>query len=128
MLTKIRNEAQFKMVNNLIESYLQKATLGGGFHMLTNEESDELNRLSLLAEQYEDQTLTILPLKVNINAVIQEKITELDITQNKLAALFEISNSKLSKILTGKRPPDIKFLKDVHEKLGVDGNTLLKII
>jgi antitoxin component HigA of HigAB toxin-antitoxin module len=128
MITKIRTTAQYNMVNNLIESYLEKATKAGGFHVLTEEEGMELNELSILLEKYEDETLKIFPLRVNINTVVQEKISELDLTQNKLAELFEISSSKLSKILTGKRAPDIKFLKNVHEKLGVDGNTLLKII
>jgi HTH-type transcriptional regulator/antitoxin HigA len=128
MISKIRTATQYKLVNDLIESYLLKATNGGGFDALSKEESNELNRLSLLAEKYEDDVDKIFPLKVSINAVVQEKIIELDLTQNKLAELFEISSSKLSKILTGKRSPDVKFLKDVHEKLGVDGNTLLKII
>lgn len=128
MITKIRNEAQFQLVNELIEKYLQKATHRGGFHELTNEENNELSRLSLLAEKYEDEVLKIFPLKVNINSVVQEKISELEISQNKLAKLFEISSSKLSKILTGKRAPDVKFLKDVHEKLGIDGNVLLELL
>ena len=128
MITKIRNEVQYKLVNELIEKYLQKATHRGGFHVLTKEENEELNRLSLLAENYEDEVLKIFPLKVNINSVIQEKIAELEMSQNKLAELFEISSSKLSKILTGKRPPDLQFLKNVHEKLGVDGNVLLEIV
>ncbi len=32
MIDEIRNEKQYKQVINLIESYLQKATKGGGFY------------------------------------------------------------------------------------------------
>jgi antitoxin component HigA of HigAB toxin-antitoxin module len=128
MITKITNEAQFKMVEKLIETYLQKATNGGGFSCLTKKEEDELHHLSILAEKYEDEVLKIFPLKINFNTVIQNKMADLDITQNKLAELFNISSSKLSKILNGKRTPDIQFLKNVHEKLGIDGNTLLKLL
>ena len=39
-----------------------------------------------------------------------------------------LKQGKLSKILNGKRTPDIQFLKNVHEKLGIDGNTLLKLL
>ena len=49
-------------------------------------------------------------------------------TQYKLAALFEMSSSKISKILNDKREPDIQFLKAVHEKLGIDGNMILELI
>lgn len=52
----------------------------------------------------------------------------MNITQYKLAALFEMSSSKISKILNGKREPDIQFLKAVHEKLGIDGNMILELI
>ena len=52
----------------------------------------------------------------------------MNITQYKLALLFEMSSSKNSKILNGKREPDIHFLKAVHEKLGIDGNVILELI
>lgn len=63
-----------------------------------------------------------MPLEVTINSIVQEKITEMDITQNQLAKMLGINKTKLSLTLNSKRPPDVKFLKAVHEKLGVDGN------
>ena len=50
----------------------------------------------------------------------------MNITQSKLAEMFDMADSKLSKILTGKRDPDIHFLKAIHEKLGIDGNLILE--
>ena len=112
----------------MIDLLLAKATDGGGFSSLTKKESKELEALSRLVAEYEENILKLWPLPITISDVVQQKISELNITQNKLAEIFEITNSKLSKILTGKRDPDIQFLKAVHEKLGVDGNLILDVI
>ncbi|MDR6783271.1 transcriptional regulator with XRE-family HTH domain [Pedobacter africanus] len=63
-----------------------------------------------------------------LNAVIHHKIKELNITQAKLADLLGIGTSKLSQILTGKREPDVPFLKAVHSKLGISGDFLLESV
>jgi antitoxin component HigA of HigAB toxin-antitoxin module len=128
MLDKIRNKNQYNQVTKLIDLLLTKATEGGGFGSLSKKESKELDILSKLVAEYEENVLKLWPLPISITDVVQQKITELNITQNKLAEIFEITNSKLSKILTGKRDPDIHFLKAVHEKLGVDGNLILAVL
>jgi putative addiction module component (TIGR02574 family) len=57
MIDKIENETQFNEAIALIEKFINKATQGGGFSSLTTAEAEELNQLSLMAEQYEDQIL-----------------------------------------------------------------------
>lgn len=126
MIDKIRSEAQYKQVMALMEKFIEKATANGGFGSLSAPEKDELGRLSLLAEQYEDNVLKIMPLPVTISAVVQHKIKEMNITQAKLAALLGLGTSKLSQILSGKREPDVTFLKAVHNKLGISGDFLLE--
>ncbi|MCR8558019.1 helix-turn-helix domain-containing protein [Mucilaginibacter sp. BJC16-A38] len=126
MIDKIRNEAQYNQVMALIESFIKKATEIGGFNFLSDPEKEELNHLSLLAEQYEDNVLKIMPLPVTINSVIQHKIKELNLTQVKLAEMLGLGTSKLSQILSGKREPDVTFLKAVHNKLGISGDFLLE--
>ncbi|MCX6205896.1 MAG: helix-turn-helix domain-containing protein [Bacteroidetes bacterium] len=126
MIDKIRNKKQYDQVQQMIENFIKKATDGGGFHSLNKRDDAELNQLSLLASDYEKNVLHLWPLPVSINAIVQQKIAEMNITQGKLAELFEMADSKLSKILTGKREPDIQFLKAIHEKLGIDGNLILE--
>lgn len=128
MINKIKTEAQYHQIMQLIETFIRKATDGGGFHTLSEVESGELEKLSVLAEQFEDQVLKIMPIPVTINAVIQHKIKELSITQAKLAGLLGIGTSKLSQILNGKREPDVPFLKAVHLKLGISGDFLLETV
>lgn len=128
MIDKIRNEAQYTQVMALIESFIKKATDGGGFNSLSTVESDELSTLSQLAENYEDNVLKIMPLPVTINAVVQHKKKEMNLTQAKLAEVLGLGTSKLSQILSGKREPDVPFLKAVHVKLGISGDFLLESI
>lgn len=128
MITKIRTDIQYKQVMTLIEALLKKATEQGSFHTFKKKDSDELKHLSLLAEDYEDNVLKIMPLPVTINALVQQKVTELDITQKQLAEMFNMGTAKISQILNGKREPDVPFLKAVHEKLGIDGNFILETV
>lgn len=125
MITKIRTEKQYKQVMELIETFLQKATEQGGFHTLKKKDADELARLSSLSEEYEDNILKLMPIPVTINALVNQKVSELDITQKQLAEMFNMGTAKISQILNGKREPDVPFLKAVHKKLGIDGNFIL---
>lgn len=126
MIGKIRNEKQYNQVMTLIEGYLQKATDGGGFKALNRKEADELEKLSLLAERYEDEALKLMPVPVTLNAVVEAKKEELGVTQKGLASILGIGAPKLSQILNGKREPDVSFLKSLHQKLGIDGNFILE--
>lgn len=71
MINKIRNEKQYNQLMILIEKFIQKATDGGGFHTLNSEESEELQRLSVLAEKYEDEVMNIMPLRVTLNSMVE---------------------------------------------------------
>jgi antitoxin component HigA of HigAB toxin-antitoxin module len=126
MIDKIRTDIQYKQVMALIETFLQRATEQGGFNALKKKDSEELQRLSILAQAYEDEARQIMPLPVTISAIVRQKVEELNITQKQLAAMLNIASSKLSQILNGKREPDVSFLKAVHEKLGIDGNLILE--
>jgi HTH-type transcriptional regulator/antitoxin HigA len=126
MIDKIRNEAQYNQIMALIEKFIEKATDNGGFNFLIESEKEELSHLSLLAEQYEDNVLKIMPLPVTINSVVQHKIKEMNLTQAKLAEMLGLGTSKLSQMLNGKREPDVMFLKAIHNKLGISGDFLLE--
>jgi hypothetical protein len=57
-----QNGAQHNQVLVLIENIIAKATAAGGFSYLQETEKEELNKLSLFAEKYEDEVLKIMPL------------------------------------------------------------------
>ena len=126
MLDKIRNEKQYAQVMVLIENFIQKATDGGSFSTLSETKAIELQRLTRLAEAYEDNNLKIMPLPVTISAVFENKIKEMGITQAALAEMLGLGTSKLSQILNGKREPDVAFLKALQSKLGISGDFLIE--
>jgi antitoxin component HigA of HigAB toxin-antitoxin module len=67
-----------------------------------------------------------LPKPETVIEMVELKMYERKITQKQLSALLEITTDKLSQILTGKRQPDVTFLKAVYLKLGVDPGFLLR--
>jgi antitoxin component HigA of HigAB toxin-antitoxin module len=112
----------------MIEKYIHKATKLGGFHAMSKQDEKELNRLTLLANDYEKKYMLPGAFQVSLNLIIQNRLAELNITQSKLSEIINTTASKVSKILSGKQEPDAHFLKAIHEKLGIDGNLLLEAI
>ncbi|WP_339810500.1 helix-turn-helix domain-containing protein [uncultured Imperialibacter sp.] len=126
MITKIRTEKEYQMVMKTIEELLKEATEKGGFHKLAKEESDLLNTLSKLAETYEDKVMEIMPIRPgNLREAVELKMVEQKLTQAKLAKALGIAAPKLSQILSGKREPDVAFLKAIHDKLKIDAEFIL---
>jgi transcriptional regulator with XRE-family HTH domain len=79
------------------------------------------------AEEYEDNVLGLKPAKEpqTITELLEQKMYESKMTQAKLADTLGLGKSKLSEILSGKRKPDVPFLKAVYKKLKVDPAFLL---
>jgi antitoxin component HigA of HigAB toxin-antitoxin module len=95
---------------------------------LTAAELKKLAAMSAAAEKYENG---ILGLKLQkepetILEVIELKMFENRLTQVKLAAEIGVGQSKVSEILSGKRKPDVSFLKGVHKVLNIDAKFLLE--
>ncbi len=91
----------------------------------------EMNRLSVLAEEaerYEDEVLQLRPLQQpkTIQEMVELKMFEQKISQTTLAEKLGFSPSKVSEILSGKRKPDVPFLKGIYEQLQIDADFLLK--
>jgi antitoxin component HigA of HigAB toxin-antitoxin module len=95
---------------------------------LTAAELKKLAAMSAAAEKYEDEVLGLKPQKEpeTILEVIELKMFENRLTQMKLAAEIGVGQSKVSEILSGKRKPDVSFLKGVHKVLNIDAKFLLE--
>jgi antitoxin component HigA of HigAB toxin-antitoxin module len=126
MMTRIRNEKEYKVVMKTIESLLTTASKKGGFHKLSKEQSAMLANLSRQAEDYEDNEMKLMPIKPKtLQEAIEFKRTEKKLTQAKLAKKLGIGAPKLSQILSGKREPDVIFLKAIHKELDIDAEFIL---
>lgn len=99
-----------------------------GESKLTKEELNKLSVMSEAAEKYEDEVLQLKPKRQpqTIQEMVELKMFEQKITQSKLAEYLGLSKSKVSEILSGKRKPDVNFLKGIYEKLNIDADFLLK--
>jgi antitoxin component HigA of HigAB toxin-antitoxin module len=128
MLDKIRTKEQYEAVMRMIEKLINKATKLGGFHALNKKDDRELQRLTLLANEYEKVNLLPNSFKLSLNFIVMQRLEEMKMNQSMLAELLDTTGSKISKILSGKQEPDIHFLKAIHQHLGIDGNLLLEVV
>lgn len=121
------NETEYQALMVRIETFLQKATAGGGFDSLSAEEGDELAGLSLLAEAYED-SIPLMPIKVpqSIAEMLQFKMYEKKLNQREMAALLEVPETRLSEILRGKRSINLATAKQLRTKLAIDADFILE--
>jgi predicted XRE-type DNA-binding protein len=69
-----------------------------------------LSKLSKLAENYEDNTLQLMPIKPRtLQEAVEFKMAEQKLTQARLAKKLGIGAPKLSQIMTGKKGNLILF-------------------
>ena len=111
-----------------IEKTLQKATQKGGFANLMPEEADELARLSLLAETYED-AVPVFPINPpqSLEQIIRLKMMQMNIKQKKMSRMLDITESHLSEILSKKRRVNIDVAKKLRSVLKIEADVILEM-
>ena len=99
-----------------------------GEQMLSTAELNKLSMMAEAAEKYENEVLLLKPQRQpqSIPEMVELKMFEQKITQSTLAEKLGFSPSKVSEILSGKRKPDVPFLKGIYEQLQIDADFLLK--
>lgn len=125
---QLKTRKDYDEVMKQIESLLQKSTEIGGFDKLPKEDADQLANLSLLAEQYED-SIPLMPIKTpsTLTEMIRYKMFEMNLKQKQLAKILEISEARISELLTGKRKINIELAKKLHSKLNIDAHFILEV-
>ena len=116
---KIKTENDYQAAIAEIEVFIKK-----GFVNLTQKETVELEGISKAVAAYEKEYYPV-PKPESLQEMIELKMYEMRLTQKKLAELLRIAPDKLSMILSGKRTPDVAFLKAAHQYLGIDADFLL---
>lgn len=119
---KIKSEKQYHETMLLIYELMDK-----GEENLSKAEIERLGAMVVEAERFEDEVLGLRPVKKpeSISEVIEIFMYENKMSQAKLAEQLEIGKPKLSQILTGKRKPDVPFLKAIYKKLNIDPKFIL---
>ena len=115
----------FVLAESRMNEILSIATAKGSFDKLTPAEAKALAKHTKIVEGYEAVHYTI-PMPESIEGLIALKMYEKKLKQKDLAKLLEVTDTKLSEILHQKRKPSLSFLRAMNEKLGIDGNLLLR--
>ena len=84
----------------------------------------------LLAEAIQDyeKKYFSFPVPTTLIGMIELKMYEMKLKRQDLANLLGIETSRVSEYLNGKRKINLEFAKKIHEKLGIDGNFILKSV
>ncbi len=124
---KISSKKEYDEVMKRVEKLLQKSTKGGGFKNLPASEVTALQKLSIMAEKYED-SIPLMPIKTptTLTEMIRYKMFEMNLKQKQLARILEVSETRISELLTGKRKVNIELAKKLHAKLHIDAHFILE--
>ena len=126
MNTVITTEAKYREVQAEVEAFLQKATQGGGFASLTEQEDQELLRLSHLVKTYEEAHYPMPAQPTTLDGMIKLKMFEMNLRQKDLAALLEIEAPRVSDLLRGKSKISIAVARQLYKKLGIPAEFILE--
>ncbi|OCX50585.1 transcriptional regulator [Mucilaginibacter sp. PPCGB 2223] len=99
-----------------------------GEQNLTEDDIARLRQMTIAAEKYEDEVLLLKPTKKpnTLAEAVELFMFENKLSQAKLADKLGIGKPKLSQILSGKRQPDVYFLKSLYDKLNIDPKFILE--
>jgi HTH-type transcriptional regulator/antitoxin HigA len=121
------SKKEFEIAEKKLNDILAIATQKGGFDFLSVKEKTALAQYTKIVKAYEDVHYSI-PMPQTIEGLIGLKMYERKLKQKELAKLLNTTDTKLSAIMHRKRKPNLGLLKAMHEKLGIDGNLLLKVV
>ena len=120
-MKSITNEKQYKIAEERIEELLSKVD-----NAVSNDDVNfiELNLLSDMVADYEEAHFAIE--KPSLIDTIKLRMFEMNLNQKKLAELLEVSSSRVSEYLRGKREIPLKIAKKLHHKLDIDADIILQ--
>jgi HTH-type transcriptional regulator/antitoxin HigA len=87
--------------------------------------SIELELLSNLVADYSEENFSLG--KPSLADVVKLRMTELGITQAKLAEMLDLSPSRISDYLTGKSEPTLRVARELSLKLGIAPSVVLGV-
>ncbi len=87
----------------------------------------QARELAEAIQAYEKEHISF-PIPTTLVGMVELKMYEMKLKRRDLANLLGIETSRVSEYLNGKRKINLEFAKQIHEKLGIDGNFILKSI
>lgn len=119
-MAEIENEMQYERIFERIEELLKVVD---DDTPLDNRYMVELELLSNLVVEYEEKHYPIEP--PTLIEMVQERMSEMKLSQKEVAELLGISPPRISEYLNGKSEPTLKVARLMHQKLDIDAEILL---
>ncbi len=118
---KITDETEYKAAFVQLD-----AMIAEGFED-DSKKKEKFRQLALDIEAYED-SIPLMPIPVpgSLEEMIRLKMYQRKVNQKQLAQLLEITETRLSEVLRGKRNINFDMARRLHQKLGIDGNFILE--
>ena len=95
-------------------------------HEMTEAEAEEFEMLALLVKNYEDKHYKIDTSEVTPLDIIKFRMEQNGLTAKDMTAYLG-SPSKVSEVLSGKRPLSLTMIKKLHKGLHISADLLLEV-
>lgn len=120
-LSTIQTEADYQAALAAIEPYLQK-----GFANLSQEEDEELARISSLIEEYEAFAYPMPFKPKTLTEMLELKMFERKMKQKDLAKALGVTENRISEVMNGKRKVNMDLAQRIYKVLNVDAQFILE--
>jgi HTH-type transcriptional regulator/antitoxin HigA len=115
---KDKYEAIMLRINELMEQVEEDTPM-------TDHRVRELDLLVELAEEYEDENYPMgTP---SLPDVMKLRMYEMNLTQEKLAEMLGLSQSRISNFLTGKTEPTLEVARTISKQLNIEPGIILGV-
>lgn len=117
MLRPIKNEQQYEDTLERVFLLMQKDTKAD------SKESDELEILSILIKEYENEHYPVPP--PNPLEAIKFRLDQMNMSESELSEILG-ARSRKSEILSGKRKLSLSMIRKLTEKLNIPAEVLIQ--
>jgi HTH-type transcriptional regulator / antitoxin HigA len=118
-MKKITTKTEFQ---NAAQTVFELMNKGEG--NLSAKELATVKKLSKEIQEYERELYPI-QLPKTLAGMVELKLYERRLNQEKLAKKLKMSPAKFSMIIRGKQKPDVAFLKGIRKELGISADFIL---
>ena len=108
------------------EAALERLLELGSQNEMTEAEAEEFEMLALLVKNYEDKHYKIDTSEVTPLDIIKFRMEQNGLTAKDMTAYLG-SPSKVSEVLSGKRPLSLTMIKKLHKGLHISADLLLEV-
>lgn len=123
---KIKSESEFRQCQEAYEVIIRKGTSLGNMELLGSEDKTEFVRLSQMISEWEAAHHP-LPGRVStlITDAIKERMRVENLKQKEVARSLGVSESRVSDLLSGRRPLNLNIVKRLRDNLGIPADFIL---